>query len=134
MVLNILRSKKVAKKVLLGLLILIVPAFVLWGVGNLGEGPPSVGKISGRTISARDLAESVQGIHAQLVFSYYGDFQALNRILQNRSLINNMAWEPCPNPECDPEGGCCLCDHTGKILTYVLDKMQVKQADASRKG
>ncbi|MDP8259348.1 MAG: SurA N-terminal domain-containing protein [Candidatus Aadella gelida] len=93
MVLNILRSKKVAKKVLLGLLILIVPAFVLWGVGNLGEGPPSVGKISGRTISARDLAESVQGIHAQLVFSYYGDFQALNRILQNRSLINNMAWE-----------------------------------------
>ena len=48
--------------------------------------------------------------------------------------INNMAWEPCPNPECDPEGGCCLCDHTGKILTYVLDKMQVKQADASQKG
>ena len=38
--------------------------------------------------------------------------------------IISMKWEPCPNPECDPEEGCCLCEHTGKILSRVLDELQ----------
>ena len=27
----------------------------------------------------------------------------------------------CPNPECDPEEGCCLCEHTGRIYEDTLD-------------
>jgi len=33
----------------------------------------------------------------------------------------------CPNPDCDPEGGCCICDHTGYIYEYVLDEMLVAE-------
>lgn len=29
----------------------------------------------------------------------------------------------CPNPNCDPEEGCCVCEHTGKIRQWVLDEM-----------
>jgi len=93
MVMNILRSKKVTKRVLLALLILIVPAFVLWGAGNITSGPDMVGKIGGRKISTRDFEESIRGIRAQLLLSYYGDFDTLTRILQNQPIINHMAWE-----------------------------------------
>ncbi|MFH1837810.1 MAG: SurA N-terminal domain-containing protein [Candidatus Omnitrophota bacterium] len=93
MVLSILRSKKFSKRVLLALLILIVPAFVLWGAGSLTSGPGAVGKINNKTVTVNDLAESVRGIRAQLIFSHYTDLDTLNRILENRAVINHMAWE-----------------------------------------
>ncbi len=93
MVMNILRSRKFAKKVLFGILILIIPAFVLWGVGSLGKGPKPIGKIGSQKIYPRDLIESLQGVKIQLLFSYYGDFDTLNKIMQNVSLVNQMAFE-----------------------------------------
>ncbi|MGB8510065.1 MAG: hypothetical protein WCD76_16925 [Pyrinomonadaceae bacterium] len=30
----------------------------------------------------------------------------------------------CPNPDCDPDEGCCVCEHTGFIYEYVLDEME----------
>lgn len=36
----------------------------------------------------------------------------------------------CPNPDCDPEEGCCVCEHTGWIYEYVLDSMMVKEKNA----
>ncbi|MBD3427231.1 MAG: hypothetical protein GF409_08440 [Candidatus Omnitrophica bacterium] len=93
MVMQILRSRKFAKRVLIGLLILIIPAFVLWGVGNLSKRPGPVGKIEGRKISLEEFAKSRQGIKVQILFSYFGDMEALGNILQNRPLMNFMAWE-----------------------------------------
>jgi hypothetical protein len=29
----------------------------------------------------------------------------------------------CPNPDCDKEEGCCVCDHTGWVYEYVLEEM-----------
>lgn len=26
--------------------------------------------------------------------------------------------EPCWNPDCDPEEGCCICEHTGRIWVW----------------
>jgi peptidyl-prolyl cis-trans isomerase D len=93
MVMHVLRSKKFAKRVLIGLLIVIIPAFVLWGVGNLSSRPGPVGRIGSKKISVEDFAKSRQGIKVQVLFSYFGDTQALNNILQNQTLLNFMAWE-----------------------------------------
>jgi len=93
MVLNVLRSKKIAKRVMLGILILIIPAFLLWGVGSLTRREPPVGTIDGRAVTVEDLASSRAGLKAQLIFTYYGNFDALNQILNNRPMLNYMAWE-----------------------------------------
>ena len=93
MVLNILRSRKFAKRVLLGVLILIIPAFVLWGVGNISQRPPLVGQIGRQKITATDLGKSAQGTRIQIVLAYFQDSASLNKILQNRALITHMAWE-----------------------------------------
>jgi hypothetical protein len=93
MVLQTLRSKKFAKRVLIVLLILIIPAFVLWGVGNVMTRPGPVGKIDGRKVSMEDFLESRQAVKIQTLFAYYNDMDTLNKILQNRSLVNFMAWE-----------------------------------------
>ncbi|NQT32522.1 MAG: SurA N-terminal domain-containing protein [Candidatus Omnitrophica bacterium] len=93
MVMNILRSRKFAKRVMFVLLILIIPAFVLWGAGNITRGPEFIGRINEKNIYPKDLAKSLQGIRTQLIFTYYGDYNTLNQILRNRSLMNFMAWE-----------------------------------------
>ena len=93
MVLKILRSRKIAKRVLIGLLILIIPAFILWGAGNITKGPELIGLIGKQKIYPADFAKSSQGIKIQILFTYYGDLNALNQILKNRPLINFMAWE-----------------------------------------
>lgn len=90
---QILRSKKFAKRTLLVLLILIIPAFVLWGVGSITQGPAPVGRIGRKKVTVADLAKSAQGSRAQILLSYFNDANSLNNILQNRTLINHMAWE-----------------------------------------
>lgn len=93
MVLNVLRSKKFAKRVLIALLILIIPAFVLWGVGSMSSGPELIGTIGGEKIYEDDFAASRQGIRAQLLFSHFTDQDTLTSILDNRPMMNYMAWE-----------------------------------------
>ena len=93
MVLKIFRSKKFAKRTLIGILIVIIPAFVLWGAGSLTKGPQLVGTIDGAKIYPADFSRSREGIKAQVLFSYYGNFDAISQILKNRALVNFMAWE-----------------------------------------
>jgi hypothetical protein len=93
MVMKVLRSKKFSRRVMLGILIIIIPAFVFWGVGSLSDRPQPVGKIFGRTISIEDFMNSQQGIKIQILLNYFGDYAAMNSLLKNRNLINSMAWE-----------------------------------------
>ncbi|MDP8299953.1 MAG: SurA N-terminal domain-containing protein [Candidatus Tantalella remota] len=93
MVMHILRSKKFSKRIMITLLILIIPAFLLWGVGNLANQPEPVGQIGGKNITTEDLNESIQGMKIQLLFSYYSDMNSLNQVLRNRPMLNLMAWE-----------------------------------------
>lgn len=93
MVLKILRSKKITKRVLLVLLVLIIPAFVLWGVGSITRNPELIGEIDGRKIHADTFMESRQAINIQVLFAYYADLNTLNQVMRNRSMINFMAWE-----------------------------------------
>ena len=93
MVLNILRSKKFAKKILILLLILIIPAFVLWGVGNLSNRPAPIGTIDGKIVSADDFVSSRKGTMVQVLLTYFSNYDTMNSILRNRPMINYMAWE-----------------------------------------
>ncbi|RKY40829.1 MAG: hypothetical protein DRP85_07805 [Candidatus Makaraimicrobium thalassicum] len=93
MVLKILRSRKFAKRVLTALLILIIPAFVLWGVGSMTRRPEIVGLIGNQKIRADDFAKSRQGIKIQILFAYYTNSDTLRQLLRARSLLNSMAWE-----------------------------------------
>lgn len=93
MVLNVLRSRKFARRVLLAVLIIIIPAFVFWGVGSFTDRPEPVGRISGRTISLENFINSQQGVKIQILLNYFGDYDTMSRILRNRTLVNSMAWE-----------------------------------------
>lgn len=93
MVLAILRSKKFAKRILIAILILIIPAFILWGVGSLSNKPAPIGKIYGKTVTADDFVKSRQGTMIQILLTYFSDYNAMNNILRNRPMINFMSWE-----------------------------------------
>lgn len=37
--------------------------------------------------------------------------------------IKSMKAVRCPNPDCDPEDGCCVCEHTGWVYEYVIEDL-----------
>ncbi len=90
--LSIFRGKKFQKRTLMGILILIIPAFVLWGAGSLTK-PSVIGTIHGGKILPRDMAKSLKGIRVELLLNYFTDYNSFSQILKNRPLINRMAWE-----------------------------------------
>lgn len=93
MVLAVLRSKKFKKNLLWALLILIIPSFVLWGVGNMSEKQALVGEIGKHKVYAEEFEKSRQGLRVQIVLSYFQDKNTLDSILQNRPMMNYMTWE-----------------------------------------
>ncbi|MDD5097003.1 MAG: SurA N-terminal domain-containing protein, partial [Candidatus Omnitrophica bacterium] len=59
--LRILRNKKTAKKIWIGLAIIIIPAFALWGFGSSSsnEDEKPVGKIFGKNITALEYKKAL---------------------------------------------------------------------------
>jgi len=90
--LHIFRSKKFARRTLYGILIVIIPAFVLWGAGSFSDKPALIGTIDKKEIRSDDFAKSLQGIKIELLLTY-SDYNVLTNVLRNRSLIARMAWE-----------------------------------------
>ena len=93
MVLKIMRGKKFSRRVLGGLLVIIIPAFVFWGVGSISDRPKPAGKISGRSISAEDFSSSRQGVQAQIMLNFFSDYNRMSSLLKDQTLMNTMAWE-----------------------------------------
>lgn len=95
--LKILRHKNVSKLVLWAILILILPAFVLWGVGNLSRskdgGPKFVGTINNKKVSFDDLAASMHSIRTQIILSYFNQPQISEVFLKNNMLLAKLAWD-----------------------------------------
>ena len=86
-----LRSKKVAKKVLIGLAIIIIPAFVLWGAGSSsrrGQGPSFAGTIFGKKISFEDYAKSWRAVKNDAMMRYE-DFHKIYKQLD----LEGQAWD-----------------------------------------
>lgn len=95
--LKFFRQKHIAKIVFWALVILILPAFVLWGTGGIGrskeKGPSYVGLIDRKKISFEDLAENMTGIRSLLVLNYFARPQVLDTFLNNKPLVAKLAWE-----------------------------------------
>jgi len=95
--LKILRHKNVSKIMLWGILILVLPSFVMWGAGSLSKsaekGPKYVGTIEGKKISFDKFAEAVSSVRCQIFLNYFNDSKVLNELLKNQSLIGKIAWD-----------------------------------------
>ena len=95
--LKLFRNKNVTKAVLWGLLILILPAFVLWGSGSLGrsekKGPTYVGAIENKKVSFENFAQSLTSIRCQIILNYYGTPKSLESLLKNKAFIGKLAWD-----------------------------------------
>lgn len=94
--LKLLRKKAIAKKVLWGLAVIIVPAFVLWGAGgsksSRHEGLPSyVGEIYGKKISLEKFAESCEVVNHHFILTYGGDAEKLKEMRESADM-NDIAW------------------------------------------
>ncbi len=74
MVLKKLRRKKTAKKIWIGLAILILPAFVLWGSGSVMRGKQEssmyAGVIAGRRISSADYQDALSAVTNQAIMRF----------------------------------------------------------------
>lgn len=94
--LNFLRKKKIAKRVLWFLAIIIIPAFVLWGAGSLLEKKSSIkyiGAIDGQKIHVDEFIKSVRDVQIGLFLNYFNQPEALKKIQEDRKLLNRLAWE-----------------------------------------
>ena len=95
--LKIMRQKNVTKFVLWGILILILPAFVLWGTGSGGrpkdKGPTYAGMIDNKKVSFEDFAGSVSAIKCQIILNYFNQPKVLQTFLSSRPFLGKMAWD-----------------------------------------
>jgi len=95
--LKILRHKNVSKMVLWGILILILPAFVIWGAGSMdkaGEkGPKFVGTIYGKKVTFDNFAKAVSSIRCQIFLNYFNNQKVLGELMKNQPLIGKIAWD-----------------------------------------
>jgi len=95
--LKLFRKKNVARLVLWGILILILPAFVIWGSGSLGgsreKGPTFVGLINNKKVSFDDFAESLHAIRCQIILNYFNQPKVLDLFLNDKPFMGRLAWD-----------------------------------------
>ncbi len=95
--LKLFRKKNVAKMILWGILILILPAFVIWGSGGLGRskerGPTYVGLINNKKVSFDEFAQSLGSIKCHIILNYFNQPKMLGSFLNNKSFMGKLAWD-----------------------------------------
>ncbi len=90
--LKILRNKKTAKKVWIGLAIIIIPAFALWGFGGSSrsrEETAPVGKIFGRNISNIEFKDSLAAVKTVAIMRFGDKLNEVQKYLN----LEAQAWE-----------------------------------------
>ena len=95
--LKFLRRKEIAKAIFWALVILILPAFVLWGTGSLSgskdrEGPRFAGMIDKKKVSFDELYEAITATRSLLVLNYFNQPQALEMLLRDKPLLGKLGW------------------------------------------
>lgn len=95
--LKIFRKKFVSRFILWGLLLLILPAFVMWGGASLSrskdKGPNYVGIIDNRKVSFDELYAALSGVRSQIILNYFNQPQILDALLNNRPVLAKIAWD-----------------------------------------
>lgn len=88
-----LRKKETAKKVWIILGILIIPAFLLWGLGSAVRSPkesPYAGKIFGKSISSLEYQDALAAVRNQFIMQLGNeDFYQLEKYLN----LPDRAWD-----------------------------------------
>lgn len=90
--LKILRDKKIAKKIWIGLGLIIMPAFIFWGLGGAIGGKSEkkyAGEISGKKITNQELIESFSAVKNTLLMQYGENF----RQVINDTDLESQAWQ-----------------------------------------
>lgn len=90
--LKLLRNKKTAKKIWIGLAVIIIPAFTLWGFGgaNRDRQETSVaGKIFGRNISNLEFRDSLVAVRTVAIMQFGDKFPEIEKYLN----LEGQAWE-----------------------------------------
>jgi len=112
--LKLFRKKIVSRIILWGLLILILPAFVMWGSASMSrskdKGPNYAGIVNGHKVSFDELYNAISGVRTQIILSYFSQPKALDALLGNKPLIAKIAWDRL-------------------LLLYEAKKMWVKASD-----
>ena len=95
--LKLFRKKIVMKAILWGLVVIIVPAFVLWGGASMSrpkdKGPGYVGIVNGKKVSFEDLYNAMSGVRSQVVLNYFNQPKVLDAILSNKGLMAKLGWD-----------------------------------------
>ncbi len=90
--LKILRNRKTAKKVWIGLAIIIIPAFALWGFGGglrSREETAPVGKIFGRNISYIEFKDALAAVKTMAIMRFGDRLDEVQKYLN----LEAQAWE-----------------------------------------
>ncbi|MDD5129791.1 MAG: peptidylprolyl isomerase [Candidatus Omnitrophica bacterium] len=90
--LKILRNKKTAKKIWIGLAIIIIPAFAFWGFVGSGDGRGKssvVGKIFGKNVSDFEFRGSLTAIRTMAIMQFGDKLPEIEKYLN----FENQAWE-----------------------------------------
>ena len=95
--LRLFRKKIVMKIILWGLVVIIVPAFVMWGGAGSSrskdKGPGYVGFVNKRKISFDDLSGALSGVRSQIILNYFNQPKALDALLSNKPILTKLAWD-----------------------------------------
>ena len=90
--LKILRNRKTAKKVWIGLAIIIIPAFTLWGFGGAmrsKQDTATMGKIFGHSISNLESKESLAAVKTSALMQFGDKLPEVEKYLN----LPAQAWE-----------------------------------------
>jgi peptidyl-prolyl cis-trans isomerase D len=95
--LKLFRKKIVMKVILWGLVIIIVPAFVMWGgagsTRSKDKGPGYVGLVNNRRVSFDELSNAISGVRSQVILNYFNSPEALDALLSNKPILAKLAWD-----------------------------------------
>ena len=90
--LKFLRHRKTAKRVWIGLALIIIPAFALWGFGGAfgdKEDKQSLGKIFGKPVSALELRDAVSAVRTTAIMRFGDKFPEVEKYLD----LEAQAWQ-----------------------------------------
>lgn len=95
--LKLFRKKIVMKIVLWGLVIIVVPAFVMLGGSSMtrskDKGPSYVGFVNNRKVSFDELSNALSGVRGQIILNYFNQPKALDALLSNKPIMARLAWD-----------------------------------------
>jgi hypothetical protein len=90
--LRVLRHKKTAKKIWIGLALIIIPAFTLLGFGGTScnrEASRPLGRIFGRPVSNTEFRDAISAVTTSAIMQYGDQFREIEKELN----LEAQAWE-----------------------------------------